>query len=79
MSLNHVDAAWREIRGGVKAAWGSLVGDTQMRAAGRREATIARMRKRYGLSKEEVVRACEWLHEPGVLDDWNDTRSILDM
>jgi hypothetical protein len=35
---------------------------------------------RYGISREEAHRCVgEWINDPGVLDDWNDTRSILDM
>jgi uncharacterized protein YjbJ (UPF0337 family) len=79
MNANHIDAAWREFRGVLKARWGMIVGDTESLTAGRREAAIARMQKRYGLSRDEAEHAGDFLHEPGVLDDWNDTRSILDM
>jgi uncharacterized protein YjbJ (UPF0337 family) len=79
MNANQIDAAWHEFRGALKARWGRIVGDTEALIAGRREATIARMQTRYGLSREEAERAGEFLHEPGMLDDWNDTRSILDM
>ncbi len=30
-------------------------------------------------SREAGRRQKDWIRDPGVLDDWNDTRSILDM
>jgi hypothetical protein len=47
--------------------------------SGRREADIARMQRRYGLTRDEAICAETCLREPGVLDDWNDDRSILGM
>jgi uncharacterized protein YjbJ (UPF0337 family) len=79
MSLNQIDAVWREIHGALKAGWGRVFGDAATHAAGRREATVARMQRRYGLTREEATSAEECLREPGVLDDWNDTRSNLGM
>ena len=32
------------------------------------------------VSRDEANRGMrDWIRDPGVLDDWNDTRSILDM
>jgi hypothetical protein len=47
--------------------------------------TVGRPRSRYlhehcRLSRDEANRRMrDWIKDPGVLDDWNDTRSILDM
>jgi len=79
MFPNHLDAAWRELCGGLKVQWGKMCGDTEALIAGQREADIVRMQRRYGLTRKEAACAAGCLGEPGVLDDWNDTRSILDM
>ena len=64
------------LRGRLAAAWSRLPYDPR-RARLRRSDYF---RKRCGVSKEEANRRTrDWIKDPGVLDDWNDTRSILDM
>jgi uncharacterized protein YjbJ (UPF0337 family) len=79
MSANQLDAMWHELHGGLKARWGRLCGDTGAFIDGRREADIAHMQRRYGLTHEEAVSAAKCLRQCGAMDDWNDERSILGM
>jgi uncharacterized protein YjbJ (UPF0337 family) len=80
MNRLQMEGAWHEFLGRMKLRWGRLVHDDFATFDGRREAITGRMQKRYGISNEEARRRVnEWIREPGVLDDWNDTRSILDL
>ena len=72
---------WKSIR----ETWNALRG----RTIGLKGATASRKtgchRSRYlhehcRVSRDEANRGMrDWIKDPGVLDDWNDTRSILDM
>jgi len=57
MTWDHVEAAWREVSGLVKARWSRLVDDESMGFAGTKRATLAHMQKRYGLRVDDA-RQC---------------------
>jgi hypothetical protein len=80
MTGYRIEGAWRAIRDRLKARGKGLVASVRLKAACRRREKEACMQERYGVSKEEARRRKrDWIREPGVLDDWNDTRSILDL
>ena len=78
--------SWLQIRHslrglGCRAAgrWKRAIG-TDLAKMRVRDALSPRDQARYGISKAEADRCVgDWIKEPGVLDDWNDTRAILDM
>lgn len=57
MTWDHVEAAWQEVSGLVKARWSRLVDDESMGFAGTKRATLAHMQKRYGLRVDDA-RQC---------------------
>ncbi len=80
MNWDSIQESWKQIRGRVTAQWGPSGNDVRGMTKGRREQLCGRTCQRYGISKEEANRHIDgWIKEPGALDDWNDTRSILDM
>jgi uncharacterized protein YjbJ (UPF0337 family) len=80
MSWNLVEANWKQFAGRVKTRWGLLTDDDLLTVAGKREALEGRLQERYGLASHQAHGEIEeWMKEPGVLDDWNDRRAILDM
>jgi uncharacterized protein YjbJ (UPF0337 family) len=80
MAWDRIEANWKQFRGMAQKQWSKLTDEDLEAAAGREEALAARIQERYGVEKEEAGRQIkEWMKEPGVLDDWNDTKPILDM
>ena len=80
MSWNLIEGNWKQFRGKAKTRWGQLTDDDLEGVDGRREELAGRIQARYGIEKGAAYREIEdWMKEPGVLDDWNDTRPILDM
>jgi uncharacterized protein YjbJ (UPF0337 family) len=80
LSWDRVEAGWKQLKGKVQKQWGKLTDDDFDVIAGRREELAGRIQERYAIEKAEADRQIEdWLKEPGVLDDWNDRRAILDM
>ena len=72
-----IQRSWSAFRGRLKAPWGRLANNSRSKARGRRRQYLC---KRCGISGDEANRRMrDWIKDPGVLDDWNDTRSILDM
>jgi hypothetical protein len=74
------------ISGGLTDFLGRVVGrrtrndDERGRRWSGRETLCGRDCRRYGISEKEANQKREdWIREPGVLDDWNDNRAILDM
>ena len=77
MSWSSVQQSWNDLRGRLGAPWGLRSDDESGKARARRKDYLC---KRCGVSKDEANRKMhDWIKDPGVLDDWNDTRSILDM
>jgi uncharacterized protein YjbJ (UPF0337 family) len=80
MSWDVIEGNWKQFKGKVKTQWGKLTDDDLEQIEGRREDLAGRIQKRYGLEKAAAHRQIDdWMREPGVLDDWNDARPILDM
>lgn len=80
MSWDRIAADWQHFVGRAKLRWRDLTDDELAEVNGRRDELSARIARRYALAQEEADRQIDdWLREPGVLDDWNDRRSILDM
>lgn len=80
MSWDLVEAGWKQLKGKVQKQWGKLTDDDFDVIAGRREELTGRLQERYAIEKAEADRQIDdWMKEPGVLDDWNDRRAILDM
>ena len=77
MNWSSIPQSWNEFRGRLMPRWGTLSPNEFGKARIRREAYFC---ERCGISKDEANRKMQdWIKDPGVLDDWNDTRSILDM
>jgi uncharacterized protein YjbJ (UPF0337 family) len=80
MNWDRIEGNWKQFKGRAKERWAELTDDELEKIAGRREQLIGRLQERYGIEKDEAADQVEsWLKEPGVLDDWNDSRPILDM
>jgi uncharacterized protein YjbJ (UPF0337 family) len=80
MNQQSVATRLKELRGVLQAGWGRLLGDDATRLSGQQRVLSARLQRRYGLTESEASACANGrLREPGALDDWNDTRSILDM
>lgn len=80
MSWDRVETNWKQYHGKVQKKWDKLTAEDVEGAAGNREELALRIHKRYGVEKALAHRQIDaWMKEPGVLDDWNDTRPILDM
>ena len=80
MNWDRIEGNWKQIAGNVKERWGELTDDDLQKVAGKREQLVGRLQERYGIAREDADRQIEdWMREPGVLDDWNNKRPILDM
>jgi uncharacterized protein YjbJ (UPF0337 family) len=80
MNWDRIEGNWKQVKGKVKERWGELTDDELDRIAGKREQLVGRLQERYGIALEDAQHQVDtWLKEPGVLDDWNDNRAILDM
>jgi uncharacterized protein YjbJ (UPF0337 family) len=80
MNWDRIEGGWKQFKGAVKERWGKLTEDDLSVIEGRRENLAGRIQERYGIARDEADREIDnWLKEPGVLDDWNDRRAILDM
>jgi uncharacterized protein YjbJ (UPF0337 family) len=80
MNWDRIEGGWKQFKGVVKERWGKLTDDDLSVIEGRRDNLAGRIQERYGIARDEADREIdEWLKEPGVLDDWNDRRAILDM
>jgi uncharacterized protein YjbJ (UPF0337 family) len=80
MSWDGFEKGWNEIRSLIASRWDKLTEEDVAAIGGRREELSQRLQKRYGFSAEEAERQMnDWIRDPGVLDDWNDRRPILDM
>jgi len=68
---------WSDLRCRLRGRWSGLKAGHADSSRDRSDAVFCR---RYGIPKNEARRKKrDWIKDPGVLDDWNDTRSILDM
>jgi len=79
MNWQRIQRGWSGLHCRISAAWAKALGRdiASVRVC---DALSSRKQDRYGISRKEANRcAAEWIRDPGVLDDWNDTRSILDM
>ena len=80
MTWDHIEGSWHQLRGKARERWGELFGHDADVAEGCREQLAGRIKERYAIEKSCARRRKKsWMKEPGALDDWNDTRSILDM
>jgi len=80
MSWDLIEANWKQAVGRVRRRWDKLTDDDLSAVGGRREELSARIQHRYGIASPDADGEIEdWMREPGVLDDWNDRRAILDM
>jgi uncharacterized protein YjbJ (UPF0337 family) len=80
MSWDRIEGDWKAYSSRVRTRWDKLTDDDLAGVAGRKEELAARIQARYGIEREAAHRQIDsWLRDPGVLDDWNDTRPILDM
>ena len=77
MNWYSIQQSWNELRGRFAARWGERSDEECGTVRNRRRDYFC---KRCGISGNEANRKMhDWIKDPGVLDDWNDTRSILDM
>lgn len=73
MNWNSVQENWNALRGSMTGQWSA------QSARSHRDCETY-LRECCGVPREEACRKRrDWIKDPGVLDDWNDTRSILDM
>ena len=80
MSWERIEANWSRIGGQARKRWAELTEEELAAVGGRREQLSGWLQRRYGFSPADAEREIdEWIKEPGVLDDWNDRRAILDM
>jgi uncharacterized protein YjbJ (UPF0337 family) len=80
MHWDVIEGNWKQFRGRVKEKWSERSEDDLEAINGRRDELAQRIQKRYAVEKSKAHREIEdWMREPGVLDDWNDRRPILDM
>lgn len=80
MKWDRVEGDWKQFQGKAQKRWDKLTQEDLAVVEGRREHLAGRIRDRYGIAQEEADRQIDdWMKEPGVLDDWNDRRPILDM
>ena len=74
MIWNSIQSNWNVLQGRVLGRWSSSADDERMHL------DCERYLREHGIPREEACRKRrDWIKDPGVLDDWNDTRSILDM
>jgi hypothetical protein len=80
MNRNHTEEAGSTLVRRLRRQWHRLLHDDFAAFDCSRRARLESVHKRYGIPKDEArQRVSTWIREPGVLDDWNDTRSILDL
>jgi uncharacterized protein YjbJ (UPF0337 family) len=80
MSWDAIEKNWKHFRHLAKEKWNALTDDDLDVIDGRREELAAYLERRYAKGKSAAHQEIEdWMREPGVLDDWNDKRAILDM
>ena len=80
MNWDRIEGNWKQLAGSVKTKWGKLTDDDLAVVEGQRDKLAGKIQERYGIAREVAHREIEdWMREPGVLDDWNDNRPILDM
>jgi uncharacterized protein YjbJ (UPF0337 family) len=80
MSWDRIEKDWSLFEKRAKTRWDKLTDSDWEGVSGSRDALAERIRLRYGVEKDRADREIEeWMKEPGVLDDWNDRRPILDM
>lgn len=80
MSWDRVKGNWAAMSPRIRERWAQLTEDDFKAMTGRREQLSERIQQRYAIAREEADRQIDdWVREPGVLDDWNDRRPILDM
>ena len=56
MNWDHIKAKWTDTKGELKAKWGKLTDDDLKLAEGKWDQLVARLRDRYGYSKDEAER-----------------------
>ena len=76
MNWKMFQETWNALRGRSAADKGANAGASGK--AGCRRSTYLHEHCRVS-TDEANRRKRDWIKDPGVLDDWNDTRSILDM
>lgn len=77
MSWFSLQDNWNDLRCRVRDTLGAFANDASDGVPDRCDVDFLR---RCGISEQEATRSQrEWIKEPGVLDDWNDSRSILDL
>jgi uncharacterized protein YjbJ (UPF0337 family) len=80
VSWESIEGDWPRFVGKAKHRWADVTDEEWAMVRGSREAFASRLQERYAIAKDEADRQIdEWMKEPGVLDDWNDRRPILDM
>ena len=77
MNWNSFRETWDALGRRLVARTGAPVGSASGKARCRRNTYL---HEHCRVSTDEANRRRrDWIKDPGVLDDWNDTRSILDM
>jgi len=75
MNWDSIQQNWSELRNRLMGDWSVRRDDGHSRRH-----CEEYLRRHCGVRREEACRdRRDWIRDPGVLDDWNDTRSILDM
>ena len=74
MIWNSIQENWNALQGRVFGHWSTGADDD------RTHRDCEQYLREQGVPREEARRKRkDWIKDKGVLDDWNDTRSILDM
>ena len=61
MNWDRIQGNWKQVVGKAKAQWGKLTDDDLDVVAGRREQLAGRIQERYGIAKDEELKATdEW-------------------
>jgi hypothetical protein len=78
MNWKSIGESWNALRGRVTTRRGTTNEDGVSGKSGFRRNGY--LHEHCQVSRDEANRRMrDWIKDPGVLDDWNDTRSILDM
>jgi hypothetical protein len=76
MNWKMFQETWNALRGRPAADESAIAGASRKTGCGR----STYLHEHCRVSNDEANRRKrDWMRDPGVLDDWNDTRSILDM
>jgi uncharacterized protein YjbJ (UPF0337 family) len=59
MNWDHVAGNWEQFKGKIKARWGFLSDDDLDRIAGKRDALVATIVEKYGITKDRVEEALD--------------------